>query len=382
MRKGFLAASLAIAAASISGCQTTSPNFDSGVSTASGGGTTTGTTGTGTTGTGTTGTGSSTGTSTGQVLSSGSTTFAFNDAGATTNGSTATQVAITGAGTGIGSESASVAVDVSTAGLTWSAPVNMPLFKTTIDSLPGVPDLGGSYREYRQITSETDAELQLWTYAESRVGQYTVYFDPSAPNNNNVAMFFDGNATPESALPATTANYNGTFGGVANVSNFAERDRRVDDPYDIEKLTGDSWSPNGTWRVTGDATIVANFTDGTVGGTIDSTTWRRYDASPTSPDGYITITPSETSSPFHDYTLAGTISGSTYNGTVTGPSSASGGVVTGDNALEGGFFGPTGEETAGVIRSFTTAPAPTDGRSPYEENRRGFIDIRGVFHAE
>ena len=74
--------------------------------------------------------------------------------------------------------------------------------------------------------------------------------------------------------------------------------------------------------------------------------------------------------------MTGTIDGNTYTGSVGGPV---GSVVTGDNALSGGFFGPNAEETAGVIRSFTTNPAPTDGVSPNEENRRGFIDIRGVF---
>ena len=387
MRKDYLVAALAISAIAVSGCQTTSPyfNIDPNAGTGTGGtfgggGTGTGTgTGTGGTGTGTggTGTGSSTGTSTGQVLTEGATTFAFNDAGTTTDGSALAQVTITNAGGGLGVETAEVAVDVNQGGLTWSDMQTMTLFRNTIASLPGVPELGGNYSEYRHIASDSDAELQLWEFNHSSVAQYSVYFDDSAPNNNNVALFFEGNPTDEANLPAATATFNGQFGGVAVASNWIERQRAVDDPCDPGNPAGFFWSPNGTWRVTGDTQIVADFAAGTVNGSITNTTWRHFEPSQTSPDGYITITPAETSRPFHDYTMTGTIDGNTYSGQVLGPV---GQFVTGDNALQGGFFGPNAEETAGIVRSFTTTPQPSDGISPNEENRRGFIDIRGVFH--
>ena len=385
MRNGSLVAVLAISAAAVSGCQTTNPDFDSAVgsATATGGGTTTfGGTGTGTTGTGTTGTGtptgSPTGTSTGQVLGGGSSTFAFNDNGAATNNSTFTEVTISNAGGGLNTETASVAVDVTTSGMTWAAPITMPLFSNSVDgtlTAGGVPQMGGTYSEYREIDSDTDAELQIWEFNHSRVGQYAVWFDPSAPNNNNFAMFYDGDATPEAALPAATATYNGSFGGVAVASNWANFTRTINDPFATDIVAGDSWSPNGTWRVTGSSQIVADFGAGDITGSITNMTWRKYTAEDSSYDGYETIVPAEIS-PFHDYQMTGTIDGNTYTGSVGGPI---GGVVTGDNALNGGFFGPNAEETAGVLRSFTTSPDPDDGISPYEENRRGFIDIRGIF---
>ncbi len=383
MRMGSLVALLAISASAVSGCQTTTPEFGGAIAGTSGSGGTSSTfggtgTGTGTGGTGT-GTGSTTGTSTGQVVSNGSTSFAFNDGGAVTDGSAGTLATITNAGGGLNNESASVAVDVSSGGLTWADPIDMPLLSNTVSTPAGVPNLGGAYSEYRQIDTDTDAELQIWEYTHSRIGQYAVWFDSSAPNNNNVALFYDGNATPDTALPAATATYNGSFGGVAVASNWANGVRVQNDPFDTAELAGDEWSPNGTWRVTGTSQVVADFGAGTVTGSITNTTWRRYDASPTSPDGYITITPTETSRPFHDYTMSGTITGSTYTGNVLGPV---GTVVTGDNSLSGGFFGPNAEETAGVLRSFTTAPDPSDGVSPNEDNRRGFIDIRGVFQGD
>ncbi len=385
MRYGPLVAVLAISATAVSGCQTTTPDFDSGVSAATGsggsgtGGSGTGGTGTGGTGTGGTGTGSPTGTSTGQSLGSGSTSLVFNDGGESATGNALTQVTISNAGAGIGTESASVAVDTGSTSMTWAAPIDMELFSNTQSPLPGLTTMGGNYSEYRRIDTDTDAELQIWEYDHSRVGQYAVWFDPSAPNANNFVNFFDGNATPDTSLPTATATYNGRFGGIAEASNWISRDRVIDDPYDTEELAGDTWDPNGTWRVTGSSQVTANFGAGTVTGSITNTTWRKFVGSPSSPDGYITILPGETSRPFHDYTMSGTISGNTYTGSVTGPTGA---VVNGDNTLQGGFFGPNAEETAGAIRSFTTSPGPDDGISPYDENRRGFIDLRGVYQGD
>ncbi|HFC04216.1 MAG TPA: hypothetical protein ENJ55_00805 [Rhizobiales bacterium] len=238
------------------------------------------------------------------------------------------------------------------------------------------------YKEYRTITSGTgstsgtDAELQIWSYQYSNIGQYTVFNDPSAGNNNNVSLFFDGSATPTSGLPAGSATYSGKFGGTAVVSNYLEGTRTFSDPFDSGGPAGTTYDPNGTWRVVGDTSVTADFGSGAVTGAITNTTWRKFTGSTTSPDGFITVTPNETSKPFRDYTFTGTITDNTFAGNAQGPA---GSVVTGNNAVNGGFFGPNAEEVAGIISVETTSPSPSDGVTTNEANRRGSINLRGVF---
>ncbi len=330
--------------------------------------------------TGTTGgdaTGNANATSTGQNNTTGSTSFAFNDNAFAVTGAGRTDVAVENAGGGINVETATVSVNTGFSEMTWADPIEMNLFSTTVfnpafDGLHQGANFSG-YKEYRRINSTTDAELQIWSYAYSQVGQYTVYFAESAANQNNVSIFHDGDLTPTSGLPAATATYNGKFGGTAVTSNWLERPRAVNDPFNADPSTnaGQDWDPNGTWRVTGDTTVNADFGAGSVNGVIDNLTWRKFDPAV----GYITIGTNETSRPFHNYTFSGTITDSTYSGTTRGPNT----VVTGNNAVNGAFYGPNAEETAGTVFSETTSVNPDDGRSPYEENRRGFITIRGVF---
>ena len=136
------------------------------------------------------------------------------------------------------------------------------------------------------------------------------------------------------------------------------------------------YDPNGTWRVVGDTQITANFGSGTVTGSITNSTWRKFTGSATSPDGFITITPAETAKPFTNYTITGTITGNTFAGNAEGPVGV---VVTGNNAVNGGFFGPNAEEVAGVVSVETTSPSPSDGLTANDANRRGFVNLRGVF---
>lgn len=350
-------------------------------------------------------TGSSTGTSTGQSNATGGTSFAFNDGGFTITGAAKTEVTVSNAGTGIGNEIASVAVNTGLNGMTWADSIDMALFRTTIGGVatdrldrnqdfynaPGANPNFTGYKEYRSIKgsngnggSATDAELQIWSYQYSNIGQYTVFNDPSAANNNNVSLFHDGSQTPTSGLPAGTATYRGKFGGVAVISNFLTSTRGVDDPFDTDAVAGTDLDPNGTWRVVGDVNVTANFGSGTVTGNVTNSTYRRFTGSATSPDGYITVTPQEynpggganNSRIFADYNITGTITDSTYSGNVRGPNGA---VVTGNNAVNGAFYGPNAEETAGVLSVETTSPGPSDGLTTNEENRRGSVKLRGVF---
>jgi len=347
-------------------------------------------------------TGSSTGTSTGQGNSTGLTSFVYNDNAFNITGSARTEVVVSNPGAGINNETASVSVNTNLAGMTWADTIEMDLFRDTVDTsartgtqlaidglslaqnfaaAPAVNPNFTGYKEYRKIVggsgaTSTDAELQIWSYQNSSIGQYTVFNDPSAANNNNVSLFFDGAATPTSGLPTGAATYNGKFGGTADVSNFLNNTRTINDPFDTAGTAGTEYDPNGTWRVVGDTRVDADFGAGTVAGSITNTTWRKFTGSTTSTDGYITILPAEPGQPFDDYTFSGSITGNTFSGNAQGPAGV---VVTGNNAVTGGFFGPNGEEVAGAISLETTAPAPSDGVSPNEEARRGFISLRGVF---
>ena len=270
--------------------------------------------------------------------------------------------------------------------MTWADQIEMALFRDTIggvatDKLSFTANFSG-YKEYRNISggtgssTTTDAELQIWSYQYSNIGQYTVFNDPSAGNNNNVSLFFDGSATPTSGLPAGAATYNGKFGGTAVVSNYLEATRTIVDPFDTAGTIGSTYDPNGTWRVVGDVQVNANFGTGSITGGVNNTTWRKFTGVTTTQDGFITVTPAETAKPFRDYTLTGTITDNTFSGNVSGTPGA---VVTGNNALNGGFYGPNAEEVAGVLSVETTSASPSDGITTNDANRRGFISLRGVF---
>ena len=341
-------------------------------------------------------TGSDTGTSTGQSNTTGGTSYVSNDSAFSIDGTAKTEIAIANPGGGINVETATVSVNTNLTGMTWVDTIEMALFKTGITGVatdgldqnqdfyntPGVNPNFTGYKQYHKIiggadgTTTTDAELQIWSYQFSNIGKYTVWNDPSAANNNNVSLFFDGSATPTTALPAGSATYRGKFGGIGVASNWLSPTRTVDDPFDTADTAGKTYDPNGTWRVVGDTTVVADFGAGTVNGTINNMTWRKFTGSETSPDGFITITPGETAKPFSNYTFNGTITDNTFAGNAQGQA---GSVVTGNNAVNGGFFGPNGEEVAGVVSVETTSPSPTDGLTTNDANRRGFIKLDGVF---
>ncbi len=429
MRKGILVAGLAIAAASISGCQSTNPDFDAGLSPASGSGTTTGGT-TGGTGTGGTGTGgASTGTDTGTTstastssstfspgdtqnsgtgdpaittLADGDTGMAFNSVGQSADSGALVQTIPTATGM-------RVAVDDGTGGaLDWPEPIDVPLYAAGTargnhasnydasdiqnHSLLKGADTSATYGEFRRIDGTADAELQLWEYNHSYIGQYRVWRGGNTPDERNLAVFHGGNKTNATNLPAT-ATYTGRMGGTATAANWVAFDRTVEDidatdpsqTFERDPATGEiiraaSVDPNGEWRVTADATLNADFAAGRITGRFDNTVWKKWTgASDGTADvnGYTTIYNSqEGRSPFpHRYNVNGTIRGADFAGSVT----SVGGYVQGTNHASGSFYGPNGEEAAGIFYNESTAPGPTDGDSPYEQNRRGYVNTRGVF---
>ncbi len=426
MCNGYLIAALAICAAAVSGCQTTSPDFGGVVTTATGGGGTggTGTGGTGGTGT-TSGTGgtastssstfspgdsqnSGTGTPAITVLSDGDPTIAFNTSGQSPN--SGALISVTPSGNNV-----AVAVDDATGGaLAWPEPITLPIYApgTARGNLRGTHSLligaspGASYEEHRRIDGTTDAELQVWNYDHSHIGQYRVWVGGNTPDDKNLAVFHGGNQTNPANLPAT-ATYNGRMGATATAANWVPFDRTAPDRdaadptstyqstpildalgnpvLDISgnptfTVTAESVNPNGEWRVTGDVNLNANFGAGTVNGTFSNMVWKKWQPNPgekSDRDGYITIYDAdEVRNPFPgSYTLNTTTSGSDFSGTVT----ANGPYVNGNNHATGSVYGPNGEEAAGIFYNEATSPGPDDGLSPYEENRRGFVNVRGIF---
>ncbi len=305
--------------------------------------------------------------------------FVFNDSESNITGSAKTQITITGAGTGVGNESATVAVSTGSS-MGWADPVEMKLFRDNISGV-ATDNLGNSanftgYKEYHTFTDDTDTELQVWSYTNSEIGTYTVYNSPSSSTTKSVAMYYSGSATPTTALPAGNATYNGKFGGTAVVDNWLPATRTIDDPFDTAGTAGSEYDPNGDWRVVGNVQINADFNNGTVNGTVSNTTWRKFTASNTSPDGFITILPAETAKPFTDYTIDGTITDNTFSGTVKAPVDRR---LTSSSAIKGGFYGPAADEVAGAIYSHSAAVSPYDGSAPNDTNRRASIKLRGVF---
>lgn len=287
-------------------------------------------------------------------------------------------------------DQAMVLVDPKDPDMKWPEPIPMDRY-----TRPGqaTSSLGGSYREYRSIVRDTtDAELQLWNFDHSYAAQYRVWEGGNADPANSLVVFYGGDKTPAAEMPSSgTATYNGKFGATATASNWLSFERSVPDEFAIKpestysvdaegNIEAETVSPNGEWRVTGDTSIAADFGAGSVAGTIDNMRWRKYQpdakAEKSDPQGYINLTDAEGRHPFpRSYQLDGSIEGSDYGGSV-----ATAGFVPGANAFKGSFFGPGAAETTGIMHHQGTAPNPSDGMSPNEEARRGYVDIRGVFN--
>gem|GEM_PF-3073049 len=137
------------------------------------------------------------------------------------------------------------------------------------------------------------ASFAVWTHV-----------DPTS-NLNQQTFYLIGQATPTTGMPVTgSASYNATLRA------------------EVLQYTGSTLVATNTFG--GSATLTANFATGAIATTLTP--------DPTSLGGNVTLQP--------NYTGTGTISGSGFSGTLSGP----GGNVATSGAFSGGFFGPTASE--------------------------------------
>ena len=181
-------------------------------------------------------------------LTNGDLALVFNNSGRSTFNPGLAAVVFSNKGTD--QEKAQVFVDPKQR-LGFKGPYNLNLYLRQ----PPNPDLtlGANYTEYRRISNSSDAELQYWQYSHSYAAQFRDV------TNNGSAWFFNGDRT--TAAQTGSATYAGKWIIDQNNSGFVE-------PYGTAAYT-----LNGDYRVSGDATMTANFTAATFQGTLTPTYW-------------------------------------------------------------------------------------------------------------
>lgn len=244
---------------------------------------------------------------------------------------------------------------------------------------PPNPDLtlGANYTEYRRITNSSDAELQYWQYPHSYAAQFRDV------TNNGSAWFFNGDRT--TATQTGSATYAGRWTIDQNNSRF------------VEPLSSPPYTLNGDYRIAGNATMTANFTAATFRGTLTPTYWETFGTNGTTYFGYFDR-PNDSPDPLPGvssdllplYTsvievnndLVGTIDGNKITGiTCRGVCQAGvGGPLNNENPMYGGVFGPNANEITGVFTNFAASVNPSGGDTAINDDRRGFVDIKGFFH--
>jgi C-lobe and N-lobe beta barrels of Tf-binding protein B len=298
-----------------------------------------------------------------------------------------------------------------------SSNANWPIAKTMDEYVPGTlrgSGLGGTYKEYRTVNkvpgspNSVDEELQVWTWNAGSGKTYaTQYRDVTGSSNpaTHQAWSFGGNYTTAAAMPTSgSVTYTGRFGGIATTSNF------IDDPNLPQTL-----SRNNRWSVTGDTNITANFgTNGNISGTLTPTDWNAYQTlngvigfgTAVNPATLTPPTAASTPAEVAAYQTAvanwypvfmatpiqmnGTIKtnattiGNTKPNTVTGVANyapSSGWLNTTSNSFfEAGFFGDNAEDITGVFSIDAQIPEPIGGIRPINDDRRGFINMQGIFN--
>ena len=336
-----------------------------------------------------------TGTGNENTFNGGSTTIAFVDGARDITGAGNTNLSISATGV------ATVAVSPGTA-LGFQGTKVLPTYvtqtaaQTAPTSDPYYAAYGfdnTNYTEFRQITQTSDNELQYWEFNNSAGNSYAAHFRDAT--NNQDAWFFGGTgATDETTAPAitggATVNYNGNYAGVATTTGWVDAAAYA--------------TANGQWRMNGTAAMTANFGTGQFIGRLTPEYWEKFEN-----QDFIQIdVPNNTVEvnqtgirvnasaidiqAFHTATveLNGTINGNTFSGTSdvnTQTTNAPGDTtnnrfVNGDRALQGGFFGNNAEAATGVFSTYAIAPSPGGGDTGINDDRRGTIDIQGVFHGQ
>ena len=307
-------------------------------------------------------------------------------------------------GTAPDPDTAKIAITTNT-----SSNSNWPIAKTMDEYTPGTAlgsGLGGTYKEYRATNkipgsgNAIDEELQVWTWnAGSGKTFATQYRDVTGGSNpaTHQAWSFGGNYTTAAAMPTSgSATYTGRFGAIATSSNF------INDPNTPQTL-----DRNNRWSVTGDTNITANFgTNGTVVGTLMPTEWNAWQTlngvigfgsakDPTTLGNTAIANAnwfSAAKGGFMDVPiqLSGTIktntttTGNTKPNAVTGVAkyaANSGWLNTTSNSFfNAGFFGDNAEDITGTFSVDAQIPDPIGGIRPINDDRRGFINMQGIFN--
>jgi hypothetical protein len=250
--------------------------------------------------------------------------------------------------------------------------------------------LGGTYKEYRAFDSAKgqDEELQVWNWNYSYGTQYR-NMSTSGGEANQQAWSAGGTRTAAAAVPTSgTANYTGRFGATAKTWNW------VDDPNN----TIATLSANNIWRVTGSSNLSIDFATGNFTGVLDPQQWNAWQSRngaigfatvdvtlPNTPANIVN-TANKTAFMYTDIFLSGTLQAD--KNSIVGRSNLdqanSLGFITdqGNNDMYAGIFGPTANEITGVFNVNGISPSPTGGKLPINDDRRGFLEMSGVFNGQ
>ncbi len=243
------------------------------------------------------------------------------------------------------------------------------------------------YREYRVLSERDNRDelLQVWDFGDSYATQYQNAIKGGVPKHQ--VWSFGGNKA--TAMPTGgTATYRGRWVGTAQSTNWLKpKDASID--------------PNALWRVEGNSSVTANFTDDSIRGTLTPESWTSYQEDIGAYTWFTTASGQKkngtTAEP--DYSiiyetkvlLDGKIDQVAVPGapgtfvpgnTFSGEANLSGAYITGDNPMYGGFFGTNGNEVTGVFNAAGVYPNPQGGSQGITDSRRGNLTINGAFNGD
>lgn len=291
-----------------------------------------------------------------------------------------------------------------------SKAMNEYVFGTTA---AGGVGLGGAYKEYRIVQAgdlgqnTVDEELQVWTWGNSIAAQYRDMTGGGGEARNQ-AWSFGGTKTTAAQIETAKAaaagadvTFNGRFGATAKTSGFKDPNFGVD-LSDASLFNDDVQylSHNGLYRLEGSTQLTANFTTGAFAGTLTPEFWIGY-ANMNGADGELRVNANDVFSQNHaiymddNVVLKGTIATSATSA-ATDNSAAAHNSITGTAELDitkgwvnydglspmyAAFFGPNADEVTGAFNFEAMGPTPIGG-TPINNDRRSFVQMSGVFHAE
>ena len=311
-------------------------------------------------------------------LPGGDTSIAYTDGSRSTDGSGRAQLTISS-----DKKTATVGIDpgknIGFGGQQTLATYAPPTLQPTLFA-----GINNTYSEFRKITATSDNELQYWQFNNigGTADSYAAHFRDAKTNQD--AWFFGGaDATDPTTITSPTATYSGEYVFAATTNGWG----------DAESYQ----TPDGQWRGNGTASLAADFGNNTFSGTLNPQYWEKYEnadivtVNPNTRD--VTVNGTTTTAlagsldirAFHtaDITLTGKITGNKISGD---PSNSvdigSGQFVTGDRALQGGFYGNNAEQVTGVFAAYGVLPNPTGGNIGINDDGRKTIDIQGVFHGQ